>query len=380
MSLASLSIKKHFARLKDPRRRHCRRHRLLDIVAIALCAVIADCNTWTEIALFGRRREAWLRRFLSLPNGIPSHDTFERVFKLIDPHVFQLCLRDWTLRFAEAIGMKHVAVDGKSLRGSRDAVAKLGPLHLVSAWATHSRVTLGQVAVDSKSNEITAIPKLLELLDVRGALVTIDAMGCQKEIAAKIRERGAHYALTVKDNQPHLRQALEACFAQAEETEYAGLDHDACLKRERGHGREETRTCTIIRHPQGIPQLEDWRDVSVIGMCCSERVVNQKSSVEIRYFIGSKNVSARYYAAALRHHWKIENHLHWHMDVSFREDADRTQERNAAQNMALLRRQAMTLLKQDSGKESIACKRKQAAWDPDFLEAIVKGTGNLGNQ
>ncbi|SRR5579859_5955053 len=379
MGLSSLAIKKHFARLKDPRRRHCRRHRLLDIIAIAICAVIADCNTWTEIAAFGRRREAWLKRFLSLPNGIPSHDTFERVFKLIDPQAFQLCLRDWIVGLAEAVGIKHVAIDGKSLRGSRDAVAKLGPLHLVSAWATHCRITLGQVAVDKKSNEITAIPKLLDLLEVRGAIVTIDAMGCQKEIAAKIRERGAHYALTVKDNQPQLLEDLAACFEQAEETDYAGLEHDACEKEERGHGREETRTCTIIRNPTGIRHLEAWRDACVIGMRCSERIVNNEATVEVRYFIGSKNATARYYATVLRNHWHIENGLHWHMDVTFREDADRTQERNAAQNMALLRRQAMALLRQDSGKDSLACKRKQAAWDPDYLEAILTGARNLGN-
>ena len=379
MGISSLSIKKHFARLKDPRRRHCRRHRLLDIIAVAICAVIADCNTWTEIAAFGRRREAWLRRFLSLPNGIPSHDTFERVFKLIDPQAFQLCLRGWTVSFAETLGINHVAIDGKSLRGSRDAVAKLGPLHLVSAWATQSQITLGQVAVDRKSNEITAIPKLLELLDVHGALVTIDAMGCQKEIAAKIREKGAHYALTVKENQLQLFQDIDACFEKAEETDYAGMDHDGCMKESRGHGREETRTCTIIRNPEGIRNLGAWRDVCVIGMCCSERIVNNKSSVEVRYFIGSKKASARYYATVLRKHWHIENGLHWQMDVSFREDADRTQERNAAQNMALMRRQAIALLRQDLGKDSIACKRKQAAWDPGFLEEILKGVRNLGN-
>jgi predicted transposase YbfD/YdcC len=380
MGTCSLSIKKHFGRLRDPRRRHCRRHRFLDVISIAICAVIADCNSWTDIAAFGRRRHDWLKKFLSLPNGIPSHDTFERVFKLIDPQMFQLCLRDWTLGLAGTLGIDHVAIDGKSLRGSSDAVAKLGPLHLVSAWATKSRITLGQVAVESKSNEITAIPKLLELLDIHGALVTIDAMGCQKEIAAKIRERGGHYVLTVKDNQPQLHTDIRASFEKGEETNYARMDHDTYETEERRHGRHEKRSCTIIRNPKGIRNLEAWPDLRVIGMCCSERTVNDQTSVEVRFFIGSKKASARSYGRSVRNHWSIENQLHWQMDVSFREDEDRTQERNAAQNMALMRRQAIALLRQDSGKDSIACKRKQAAWDADFLEAILKGADKSAKQ
>jgi predicted transposase YbfD/YdcC len=380
MGISALSIKQHFFRLKDPRRRHCRRHRLLDVIAIAICAVIADCNSWTDIAAFGRRRYPWLKKFLSLPNGIPSHDTFERVFKLIDPQAFQLCLRDWTLGVAETLGINHIAIDGKSLRGSGVFSAKLGPLHLVSAWATKNQITLGQVAVDSKSNEITAIPKLLELLELRGALVTIDAMGCQKEIAAKIRERGGHYALTVKENQPQLLADIQNSFQEAEETNFARLDHDAYETEERGHGRQEKRSYTIIRNPKGLHNLGAWTALCVIGMCYSERTVNGKTSEEARFFIGSKKASARCYGKALRNHWNIENCLHWQMDVSFREDEDRTQERNAAQNMALLRRQAIALLRQDSGKDSIACKRKQAAWDTAFLEAILKGAGSLGGQ
>lgn len=380
MGISSLSVKKHFGRLRDPRRRHCRRHRLLDIITIAICAVISDCNSWTEIEAFAQRRYPWLKKFLSLPNGTPSHDTFERVFKLIDPQVFQQCLRDWTVGLAETLGIKHIAIDGKSLRGSGIFSAKLGPLHLVSAWATQAHLVLGQVAVDGKSNEITAIPKLLELLDLHGALVTIDAIGCQKEIAAKVRERGGHYVLTVKENQPQLLEDIKNRFQEAEETNFAGLDHDTYETEERGHGREEKRSYTIIRNPQGIRNLGAWTALCVIGMCYSERTVQGKTSEEARFFIGSKKASARCYGRALRNHWNIENRLHWQMDVSFREDEDRTRERNAAQNMSLLRRQAMTLLKQDSGKGSIACKRKQAAWDTDFLETILKGAGSLGSQ
>ena len=379
MGLSSLAIKRHFLKLRDPRRRHRRRHRLLDIITIAICAVVADCDSWTEIATFGRRRESWLRKFLALPNGIPSHDTFERVFRLLDPRQFEGCFRDWMLALAKAIGIEQIAIDGKSLRGSRCAAANLGPLHLVSAWATKNQLSLGQEAVDTKSNEITAIPKLLELLDLHGALVSIDAMGCQKEIASKIRERGGHYVLTVKDNQPHLLADIQDCFEQGLLTDFARLDHDSYETEERGHGRQEKRSYTIIRNPQGIRDQEAWRDLRVIGMCCSERTENGRTSEEVRFFIGSKKAGARYYGRALRNHWQIENCLHWQMDVSFGEDKNRTRERHATQNMALLRRLAMTLLRREPSQGSLRCKRKQAAWDPDFHEAVLKGSVNLAD-
>jgi predicted transposase YbfD/YdcC len=380
MATSSLSIKKHFVLLRDPRRRHRRLHRLLDIIVIAICAVVADCDSWTDIAAFGRRRQAWLKRFLALPHGIPSHDTFERVFGLIDPQAFQACFRQWMLALAEALGVKQIAIDGKTLCGSAAPSAHLGPLHLVSAWATKNHISLGQVAVDAKSNEITAIPALLELLDLHGALVTIDAMGCQKEIAAKIREGGNHYVLTVKDNQPNLLADIQACLEQALDTDFAGLDYDTYETEEQGHGRQERRSYTIIRDPEGIRDRDAWRDLHVIGMCYSRRTRQGKTSEEVRYFIGSKRAGARYYGKALRGHWGIENSLHWQLDVSFHEDADRTQERNAAQNMGLLRRLAVTLLKREPSKGSIACKRKQAGWDTNLLEAVLRTSANLESQ
>ena len=221
---SDLSIPRFFAPLKDPRRVHRRLHHLQDIVVIALCAVIAGAQDWQEIETFGRKRRDWLRRFLELPNGIPSHDTFERVFDRLKPQAFQACFRAWVRALGAALGIKHVAIDGKTLRGSGSA--KLGPLHLVSAWATAQRLSLGQVAVDAQSNEITAIPALLELLDLQGALVTIDAMGCQKDIAAKIVAGGGHYALTVKDNQPHLLEDIQASFERAIDQDFAGVEHD----------------------------------------------------------------------------------------------------------------------------------------------------------
>src|SRR5947209_16777129 len=241
---SDLSIPQYFAKLKDPRRAHRRRHHLQDIIVIALCAVIAGAQDWQEIATFGIKRRDWLGRFLALPNGIPSHDTFERVFDRLQPQAFQACFRAWVAAVSAALGIEHVAIDGKTARGSGSA--KLGPLHLVSAWATAQHLTLGQVAVAEKSNEITAIPALLELLDLGGALVTIDALGCQKAIAQKIIDRGGHYALTVKDNQGHLLEDIQQAFARAFDADLAGLDHDTYQTRERGHGREEYRCYTVL--------------------------------------------------------------------------------------------------------------------------------------
>src|SRR3954453_13561644 len=244
-----LSIPKFFARLKDPRRAHRRLHHLQDILVIALCAAIAGAQDWQQVVAFGRKRLAWLQGFLALPNGVPSHDTFERVFDRLKPQAFQACFRDWVQAVCTALRIKHIAIDGKTLRGSGSA--KLGPLHLVSAWASAQHLSLGQVAVDAKSNEITAIPALLELLELNGALVTIDAMGCQKAIAQKIVALGGHYALTVKDNQEHLLEDIQQAFMKALDTGFAGLDHEVYEKRERGHGRQEYRCYTVLHSTEG---------------------------------------------------------------------------------------------------------------------------------
>jgi predicted transposase YbfD/YdcC len=311
-------------------------HLLQDLIVIALCAVIAGAQDWQQIETFGRKRRDWLRRFLALPNGIPSHDTFERVFNRLQPQAFQACFREWVQAVTAALRIKHVAIDGKTLRGS--ASAQLGPLHLVSAWATAQHLSLGQVAVDTKSNEITAIPALLELLDLNGALVTLDAMGCQKALAQKIVDQGGHYALTVKDNQEHLLEDIQAVLAQAFDTACAGLDHDQYETRQRGHGREEYRCYTVLHTTAGIRQADAWAGLTTIGMCLSERCVQGETTTEVRYFIGSKRASAQYYGRGLRHHWGIENNLHWQLDVNFDEDRNRVQQRKAAENLALLRR------------------------------------------
>lgn len=374
-SSRDLSIPKHFAKVKDPRRRHRRLHRLQDILVIALAAVIAGAQDWQEIETFGRKRLDWLKKFLPLPNGIPSHDTFERVFDRLDPRVFQDCFRDWVQVIQEILAIKHIAIDGKTLRGSGSA--KLGPLHIVSAWATAQSLSLGQVAVDAKSNEITAIPALLDFLDVQGALVTIDAMGCQKAIAKKIIERGADYLLTVKENQEHLLDDIQQTFTQAFDANMAGLEHDTYTTRERGHGREEFRSYTVLHHVDGLRGREEWMGLTTIGMCVSERTVQGKTTSEVRYFIGSRKASARTYGKALRNHWRIENSLHWQLDVNFAEDLNRVTKRNAAENLALLRRLTLSLLKAHPSKLSIAKKRFAAALDADFLEEILRAEGML---
>jgi predicted transposase YbfD/YdcC len=370
-----LSLRKHFSKLKDPRRRHRRLHRLQDIIVIAMCAIIAGAQDWQEIETFGRKRRDWLKRFLALANGIPSHDTFERVFDRLNPQAFQACFRNWIQALQETLKIKHVAIDGKTLRGSGSAT--LGPLHLVSAWATAQSLSLGQVAVDAKSNEITAIPALLELLDVQGALVTIDAMGCQKAIAKKIVDSGADYILTVKDNQEHLLEDIQDALAQALDSNFTGLEHDSYTTQERGHGREEFRNYTVLHSTDGLRHREDWVKLTTIGMCVSERTVQGKTSTEVRYFIGSRKASAKSYGSALRNHWRIENSLHWQLDVNFDEDGNRVRKRNAAENLALLRRQTLTLLQAHPAKLSIAKKRFAAALDPDFLEEILRGDGIL---
>jgi predicted transposase YbfD/YdcC len=379
MVVKTIALRKHFARLKDPRRRARRRHLLLDIILMALCAVIAGANSWQDIETFGHQRQEWLRRFLELPNGIPSHDTFERVFDWLDPEAFQRCFRAWVAALAAQSGWGHIAIDGKALRGSHSRGKGLGPLHLVSAWAAHAQLTLGQVAVEDKSNEITAIPRLLELLDLEGALVTIDAMGCQKEIAQGIVAGGGDYVLAVKDNQPNLLEDIQQTLVKAFDTNYQDMLYDTHVTEERGHGRHERRSYVVLYHLEGLRDRELWRGLQALGMCVRERTIKGETSEETHYFIGSTKGRAATYAAALRNHWGIENNLHWQLDISFREDANRVQKRNGAENLALLRRLALALLKRHPSKKSINTKRYLATLDTQFLEEVLASGGKLGN-
>jgi predicted transposase YbfD/YdcC len=379
MRSASLSCVPYFRPLRDPRRNHRKKHLLLDIVVMALCAVIAGADDWQQVATFSRRRQAWLQTFLELPNGIPAHDTFERLFDRLDPQAFQTCFRRWVEALAHSLGLPHIAIDGKTLRHSGNAPKGWKPLHLVSAWATECHLSLGQVATEEKSNEITAIPHLLDLLDVKGALVSIDALGCQKEIARKIVGGGGDYLLSVKENQPNLLTDIQGCLEKALDEDDEGANYEVYQTEDHGHGRTETRSYVIVVEPEGIRNKEAWEQLKVVGMCRRERAVGEKRSEEASYFIGSRVMSASQYAEGLRGHWGIENNLHWQLDVVFGEDASRVQRRHGAENFALLRRMALGLLKRHPGKESIPCKRLAACADTAFLEEVLKSDSNLGN-
>jgi predicted transposase YbfD/YdcC len=369
------SIKKHFRRLIDPRVQGRTKHRLIDLLVLALCGIIANCDDWPDIALFAQQRENWFRRFLALPGGIPSHDTFERVFAALRPRALEACCLAWLRAVAGLAGVEHIAIDGKSLRGS--ANSKLGALHVVSAWATQAQVSLGQVAVEGKGNEITAIPKLLELLDLDGALVTIDAIGCQKGIAKKIVDRGGDYVLVVKANQERLLGDIQETVTRALEGELPAGRVRQSATTECGHGRREERSCVVIEDVRAIRDRSAWSHLRVVGMCCRERTVNGTTTAEVCYFIGSRRMAARRYLAALRNHWGIENHLHWQLDVSFHEDASRVENRHGAENLSLFRKLALCLLKQNPRKETMARKRKAAAVDPGYLAEIITGHAKL---
>lgn len=370
------SIKKHFRGLKDPRVKGRSSHLLVDVITIAICAVICNCDDWRDIELFAREREAWFRRFLRLPHGIPSHDTFARIFARLDSSAFSRCCVDWLRAASELVGLSHIAIDGKTIRGS--ASSKLAPLHLVSAWATQAHLSLGQVAVDGKSNEITAIPQLLELLDLKGALVSIDAIGCQKKIAGKIVERGGDYVLAVKSNQKHLLSDIQETVGKALDGKFAKHQVAMITTVDEGHGRHEERTYMVITNLEGIRDRAAWPNLKVVGMCCRQRRVNGEETMECHYFIGSRKMGARKYGEVLRNHWSIENNLHWQLDVSFDEDKSQIEDRNTAANFAVLRKLALMLLKRNPADLSIARKRMKAALAPEFLEEILTCAANVG--
>jgi predicted transposase YbfD/YdcC len=377
------SILDHFAELADPRREQGRIHQLDEIVFMAICAVTCGADSWEQIADYARSKHDWLKTFLTLPGGVPSHDTFRRVFCLLDPVAFQKCFYAWMTALMVRRGvtpiphdppeLRPVAIDGKTQRGSaRRTVGQLA-LHVVSAWAVENHLTLGQVATDAKSNEITAIPELLELLDLEGAVVTIDAMGCQKDIAAGIVAEGGEYVLAVKENQPHLYEDIERAFAEVLDQGEPGVDFTECQTEAVRSGRQETRSCCVITNPNGIRNAGLWTGLTAIGMVMSHRVVNGVAGCETRYFIGSVAGTAEEYLRWVRGHWGIENSLHWVLDVCFREDDQRHWAGNSAENLAWLRKLALCLLKaeKNSKKKSIHTRRLLAGWKNDYLLSVL---------
>ena len=383
--MAATSISAPFAPLRDPRVERTREHRLVDIVTIALCAVLCGADDWVAVETFGRAKEPWLRTFLALPGGVPSHDTCGRVFARLDPEESQQCFLAWVRAVtgavvAPAAAGAAVAVDGKTLRRSHDRANGRAALHLVSAWASASGLVLGQGAVREESNEITAIPALLRLLALEGCTVTIDAMGCQTAIAAAIVARGADDVLALKDNHPTLRGEVEAAFADARATAFAGrapADHDAARTLEKGHGRIEARRGWTLSDPALIAYLDPagaWAGLRTLALVEAERRTGATVSVEARYYLSSLPGGAAALARAVRAPWGVENSLHWVLDVAFREDASRVRTGHAPQNLAVLRHRALNLLRQErAGRGSIAAKPFRAALDPTYLRTILDG-------
>ncbi len=372
-----VSLQHHFANLTDPRSDHTKHHPLLDLIGLTLCAVIAGADTWTDIARYGRAKIDWLATFLDLPHGIPSHDTLGRVFAALDPAAFRDCFLAWMHAVVGASRGKLVALDGKTLRHSFDTANGKSALHLVSAWACDNHLLLGQRAVDDKSNEITAFPELLKLLDLHGALVTIDAMGCQKTLTEKITARGGDYVLALKDNQPTLHEDVHQLFLAGLADDFAGLPHQERRTQGRGHGRTEARHYHLVRVPEALAQKHaEFVGLKTVGMVFSERQVgNAETTAETRYYISSLDLDVQAFADAVRGHWSIENNLHWVLDMTFQEDASRVRKDHGAENLGLFRRIALSLLERaEEGKRtSLAGKRKLAGWNDQFLQKVLLG-------
>ncbi len=383
-STIAAGIEEHFGGLEDPRRHnHGRKlHKLLDIVVIAICGVICGANTWEDVAAFGRAKEAWFAQFLELPHGIPSHDTFNRVFNRLDTEQFQNCFISWTTAVSQLIGGQVIAIDGKVPRGSHDRGVGKAAIDMVSAWATQNRLVLGQVKVDEKSNEITAIPALLRALAISGCIVTIDAMGCQTEIAAQIIEQGADYILALKGNQGQLFEDVVALFADLEASNYTAYTHDYCKTVDKGHGRIEIRECWTISEPEILKHLrgsERWKKLATVSCIRSRRKIGDKETSEVRYHIASIT-GAKPLLSGARAHWGIENRLHWRIDIAFDEDRSRVRTGNGAANFVILRHIALNLLQHEKTcKRSIQGKRLRAGWEEKYLLKVLSGLSSLNS-
>jgi predicted transposase YbfD/YdcC len=368
------SISACFSDLHDPRVTGRCDYPLIEIITIAICAVIAGADGWTEIEIFGKRKEAWLKQFLPLENGIPSHDTFGDVFRMLNAEAFQRSFTRWIEGIFSVTQGQVIAIDGKTARRSHDRTIGRDAIHMVSAWASTNGITLGQRKVDDKSNEITAIPELLELLNVSGCIVTIDAMGCQKKIAQKIRDEKADYVFSLKENQAKFLQDVRDWFAHADQVNFAGMKHDYYETVNKGHGRIEVRRCWVVSNPVAfdyIRHYEGWADLQTIVRVQRERRFADKTERETSYHISSLPPKASVILNAIRSHWGIENSLHWVLDVVFREDASRIRKDNSSQNIGILRKIALNILKQDPSKGSLKSKRYSAALDDTFLLQLL---------
>jgi predicted transposase YbfD/YdcC len=372
-STPSPRISDHFLRLTDPRRGKLT-HPLINLVAIALRATIAGADDFVAMITWARRHRDWLAQFLDLSGGIPSHDCLNMLFRRLKPDEFERCLLSWLAALHDTSGGTLVAIDGKTLRRSFDKATARSALHLVGAWAVSQRLSLGCVAVEEKSDEVTAIPELLKLIELSGAIVTIDAMGCQADIAGAIVDGGGDYILAVKGNQPTLHEGIVGHVLEQMEDDFARVEVSRYETREKAHGREEHRTYYVLDVPAGLPDAKRWRGLKRIGVAISQTVRGGKDCDDVRYFIMSRELSARRFGTLIRSHWGIENSLHWQLDVSFGEDQNRTRKDHAAANLGGLRRTALSLLKNEtSEKVGVKNRRLIAAWNTDYLRKVLFG-------
>jgi len=371
------SLTEHFSELEDPRSDHGKLHLLLDIIVIAICAVVCGADNWVEVELFGQSKEKWLRTFLRLPNGIPSHDTFNRVFRLLDPEQFQQSFCSWIEAAHTVTEGQLVAVDGKTLRRSHDRMLGKRAIEMVGAWATANRLVLGQVKVAEGSNEITAIPELLQLLALEGCIVSVDALGCQETIAQTIIEQGADYMLALKGNQGQLCAVVQDLFEHAEQTAFRQVAHVYHRTVNKGHGRIEIRQCWTIAEPdflEYVREFADWPRLDTIVKVHAERREGKEGTRKTRYFITSLGNDAQRALHTVREHWGIENRVHWVLDVVFSEDDSRVRRGNGAQNLAILRRIALNLLQQEkTARVGVKAKRLKAALDEEYLFKVLIG-------
>jgi predicted transposase YbfD/YdcC len=367
------SFHDHFEPLTDPRCPNAR-HQLIDILVIAICAIICGAEGWEDIEEYGQAQAEWFHQFLELPHGVPCHDTFRRVLSRVNPDELTQCFISWTEALRDVSHGEIVSIDGKTLRHSFDHAASKAAIHMVSAWANRNRLVLGQLKVDAKSNEITAIPQLIKLLDLEGAIVTIDAMGCQKDIAQAITEQEADYVLALKENHKTLYDDVMLFFADARATEFAGIDHAHYKTVDGDHGRIETRTYWLTSDIEWIEAKGSWAKLQSIGMVESRREVEQSVTIDTRLFITSLPCDGVVFAQAVRQHWGIENSLHWVLDVSFAEDACRIRKDQGAQNFSVLRHIALNLLRREGRhKRGIKARRKRAGWDRGYLLQVLMG-------
>ena len=367
----SKNIVKHFGDIDDPREDNSR-HKLLDIIGIVICASVCGAENWNDIEAFGKAKESWLRGFLELAHGIPSHDTFGRVFAKLNPQQLNDRFLSWVQLINPHKKEEIINIDGKTVRRSHDHANDVEAIHMVSAWANKAGLTLGQVRVDQKSNEITAIPQLLEMLEVQGCVVTIDAMGTQREIARKIVEKQADYLLAVKGNQETLQEDVQLYFEGVENQQHRSEEFDYHKSVEKDHGRIETRECWATGEVGWLQNKEKWKGLRSLCMVRAQRLIGEQLTQESRYYISSLPAQAQKLAETVRAHWGIENSLHWVLDIAFREDECRKRKDNSAENFAIMRHITLNLLKRETTcKRSIAGKRLLAGWDEGYMEKVL---------